>query len=88
MKDIRVVQFNSFDEETNEIDMSVKRSGVIAQDVINVFPDIVDDVNKDGSTQYSMTINYSGFVPYLIKTVQYLSDKINDLTARLDVLEQ
>lgn len=88
LKDIRVVQFNSFDEETNEIDMSVKRSGVIAQDVINVFPDIVDDVNKDGSTQYSMTINYSGFVPYLIKTVQYLSDKINDLTARLDVLEQ
>jgi hypothetical protein len=85
---IRVVQFNSFDEKTNEIDMSVKRSGVIAQDVINVFPDIVDDVNKDGSSQYSLTINYSGFVPYLIKTVQYLSDKINNLTERLDALEQ
>jgi hypothetical protein len=88
LNNVRVVQFNSFDEETNEIDMSVKRSGVIAQEVINVFPDIVDDVNKDGSTQYSMAINYSGFIPYLIKTVQYLSDKINDLTVRLDALEQ
>lgn len=79
LNDIKVVQFNSFDEKTNEIDMSVKRSGVIAQEVINVFPDIVDDFNKDGSTQYSLAINYSGFIPYLIKTVQYLNEKIEQL---------
>jgi len=79
LKDIKIVQFNSFDEETNEIDMSVKRSGVIAQEVINVFPDIVENFNKDGSTQYSLAINYSGFIPYLIKTVQYLNERIEQL---------
>jgi hypothetical protein len=68
--------------------MDLKNIGVVAQEAIEAFPDLVKDFNKDGSNEYSLTVNYVGFVPYLIKTVQYLSNKINDLTTRLEALEQ
>ena len=87
LNNLRIVEFNSYDPETDRTNMDLKNIGVVAQEAIEAFPDIVKDVNKDGSNQYALAVDYVGFVPYLIKTVQYLSNQINNLTTRLTLLE-
>jgi hypothetical protein len=87
LNNLRIVEFNPYDPETDKTNMDLKNIGVVAQEAIEAFPDLVKDFNKDGSNQYSLAVDYAGFVPYLIKTVQYLSSQINNLTTRLTLLE-
>jgi hypothetical protein len=87
LNNLRIVEFNPHDPETDKTNMDLKNIGVVAQEAIEAFPDLVKDFNKDGSNQYALAVDYLGFVPYLIKTVQYLSNQINNLTTRLTLLE-
>ena len=56
--------------------------GFIAQDVQAAFPEAVS-IMSDGS----LGVNKSAFIPVLVKAVQELSALVNELSARLEVLE-
>jgi hypothetical protein len=76
----------------NFIGQESKQLGVIAQELEDIFPSLVDDTkDKDdqgndlGTTTKS--VKYSVFVPMLIKAIQEQQELIQELTARLEILE-
>ena len=58
-----------------ESDTDQKHTGFIAQEVAQVFPDLV---TTDQATNIK-SLSYTGFVPYLTKAVQELNVKITDI---------
>ena len=69
-----------------------KQIGVIAQELENVFPGLVEetqDRDAEGNNLDTTTksVKYSVFVPILIKAIQEQQTIINDLKARVTVLE-
>lgn len=72
---IRVVNFN-LKEDKNK----TKQIGVIAQELEEIFPGMVSE-NTEGFKE----VKYSVFVPMLIKAVQELTQKVNDLETKLTV---
>jgi len=73
-------------------DPGQKQLGVIAQELEQVFPGMVEespDRDKDGNDLGTTTkqVKYSVFVPMLIKALQEQTEIINALTARVAALE-
>ena len=54
------------------IDSGQKSFGVIAQDLEKIVPELV-------TTDQNKTVNYSGLIAFLIKSVQELSNKVKEL---------
>ena len=54
------------------IDSGQKSFGVIAQDLEKIVPELV-------TTEQNKTVNYSGLIAFLIKSVQELSNKVKEL---------
>jgi len=54
------------------IDSGQKSFGVIAQDLEKIVPELV-------ATEQNKTVNYSGLIAFLIKSVQELSNKVKEL---------
>lgn len=85
IKNIRVVDYEMLElDGTQSPDKAgVRRVGVIAHEIQALIPDAAsgtkDAVNADGSPRYQ-SVNYDAVVPYLIKTIQ-------ELTARIEKLE-
>jgi hypothetical protein len=82
LNQVRIVNFNMIGDEQKQI-------GVIAQELEQVFPGMVDespDRDKDGNDLGTTTksVKYSVFVPMLIKALQEATTEINSLKARLD----
>ena len=79
---VKVIEYNPVDPlNNNSINLNKKYSGVIAQELIEIFPDLVESHNLSDPNNY-LSISYTGFIPYLIKTVQYLNQKIAELEKR------
>lgn len=63
--------------------------GMIAEEVYPIFPNLVDipkDWDEDSYTEDMMdvpTLNYTGFIPYMIKMIQIQQNEINELKERL-----
>ena len=94
-------------ETTNELHQSIETSvhsqcdkenyGVIAQEIKDDFPDVIGYSSvkvPDTENEYYYTVNYTNFIPHLLKSVQELATLVEDLKtenatikARLDVLE-
>ena len=71
---------------------SAKQYGLIAEDVVNAFPHCVVvplDYNKDDEDDITnvMSIKYEKLVPQLLKLVQIQQKQIDDLTKRVEALE-
>ena len=89
--DVNVVKFDYKEEyEDGKLD----QSGVIAEEVIEIIPEVVTvhptyDENKaiDPASNPSPTVDYGKFAPYLIKMVQMQQQKIEELEQRLAALE-
>jgi hypothetical protein len=69
-----------------------KQLGVVAQELEQVFPSMVDvspDTDREGKDLDTTTksVKYSVFVPMLIKAIQEQQTIINDLKARIETLE-
>jgi hypothetical protein len=82
LNQVRVVNYNLIGETQKQI-------GVIAQELEQVFPGMVDespDLNAEGNDLGTTTksVKYSVFVPMLIKALQEATTEINSLKARLD----
>lgn len=69
IKDLNLVAFDYIKDKTHE------EIGLIAQEVQNIIPSAVLD---DGNDSY-LSIQYSKFVPYLIKAIQELNQKIEKM---------
>ena len=82
---IRVVDYEvlELDGTQRPEAVGVRRAGVIAHEIQELIPSAAsgtkDAVNADGSPRYQ-SVNYDAVVPYLIKTIQ-------ELTARIEKLE-
>jgi hypothetical protein len=67
-----------------------KDNGFIAHELQKVLPNCVtgekDDVNEDGTPKYQQMDN-SGVIPFLVKAIQEQQTIINDLKARVEILE-
>jgi hypothetical protein len=82
LNQVRVVNFNIIGSEQKQL-------GVIAQELEQVFPGMVDespDRDAEGNDLGTTTksVKYSVFVPMLIKALQEATTEINSLKARLD----
>jgi hypothetical protein len=82
LNQVRVVNFNMIGSEQKQL-------GVIAQELEQVFPGMVDespDRDAEGNDLGTTTksVKYSVFVPMLIKALQEATTEINSLKARLD----
>jgi hypothetical protein len=85
LNQVRVVNFNLIGDEQKQI-------GVIAQELEQIFPSMVEespDRDVDGNDLGTVTksVKYSVFVPMLIKAMQEQQALIQDLTTRLAALE-
>lgn len=85
LQHVRVVNFNLIGEEQKQI-------GVIAQELEQIFPGMVEespDRDAEGNDLGTTTksVKYSVFVPMLIKAIQEQQALIESLTARIAALE-
>ena len=85
LNQVRIVNFNMKGDEQKQL-------GVIAQELEQVFPGMVEespDRDKDGNDLGTTTksVKYSVFVPMLIKAMQEQQAIITTLTARVAALE-
>jgi hypothetical protein len=84
---VRVVNYTRTDDPTES-----RQLGVIAQELEQVFPGLVDvvaekDVDGNVTCPDRKSVKYSIFVPMLIKAIQEQQAIITALTARVEALE-
>ena len=92
---VDVVRFKYKAGFRNGFDDNSYHYGVIAEDVYSDFPDVVTNPDKlhldalipTGEDTSGIGVDYSKFVPHLIKLCQMQQAQIDALTARLDALE-
>ena len=89
--DIDVVKFDYKEEYEDGL---LDQSGVIAEEVLDIIPEVVSihpmyDETKaiDPASNPSPTVDYGKFAPYLIKMVQMQQEKIEELEQRLAALD-
>ncbi|NDB56832.1 tail fiber domain-containing protein [bacterium] len=81
LSSVRVIEYNPIDYFNNNTISNKKLCGVIAQELKEVFPDLVyENINNPDAL---LSVNYAGFTPYLIKTVQHLNERIKALEQQL-----
>lgn len=83
--DLRPVKF---DFKWSETDKQLQR-GLIAEEVEKLFPELVAEQYKDeGDPEFQpKAIDYTGFIPYLIKIIQIQKEDIETLKTRINKLE-
>jgi hypothetical protein len=84
---VRVVNFNL------KTDPNIKQIGVIAQELQEVFPGLVEEnYDRDSDNKLNgettLGVKYSVFVPMLIKAIQELKSQNDALQTRIETLEQ
>lgn len=82
LNQVRVVNYNLIGQEQKQI-------GVIAQELEQIFPSIVEeseDIDKEGNKLGTTTksVKYSVFVPMLIKAIQELKAEVDSLKAQIN----
>jgi hypothetical protein len=83
LNDLRVVEYNPInilnpDDKTEK----PKRLGLIAQELADVFPELVTSVNADDPDAI-LSVDYLGLVPHLIQVIKLLNDKIESIEQRI-----
>ena len=85
IKDIRCVTYNRKDVDDENKHETI---GFIAQDFVGKFDQVLDEskvLDSDEETRYS--IRYTETIPILMKAIQEQQELINNLTARIEQLE-
>jgi len=82
LDDLMKVKIKNFNLKGND----VKQIGVIAQDLEQIFPGMVDNVKKPDSEDNTLykSVKYSVFVPMLIKAIQELKAEIETLKTQIN----
>jgi hypothetical protein len=96
LKKVRVVDFtwnDPTDTSYNNKNARGKWTGAVAQELISVFPHIInaprdkETLEVDNDSERKWLVEYQNLVPVLIKSIQELSAKNDALEARLKTLE-
>ena len=74
---LRTIKYSLKDDERNKINL-----GLIAQDVVKVFPEIVDIQNNEIGT---MGVRYTELIPVLVKAIQELKVEIEKLKTQIKI---
>lgn len=85
-KDIKNIEYSDRLLELNPVSFkwidpnksNTSNVGFIAQEVEKIFPELV----KNGIDNYK-SVNYTGLIPYLVKHIQHLENRIKDLENKL-----
>jgi hypothetical protein len=90
---IKVVHYDYSDEVTKDKNNKYNQSGVIAEDVVSIIPEVVGYAIPYGHEDefdepVPDTVDYSKFVPYLIKMVQMQQKEIDQLKAEVAELKR
>jgi len=75
IKDLNLVAFDYIKDKSHE------EIGLIAQEVSDIVPNAVSEYEGEDS---HLTINYAKFIPYLLKAIQELNQKINLMEERYE----
>ena len=73
---------------------STKYIGVLAQELEDVFPNLVTEIEpspkdiQDGNTIKYKAVNYSSFDALLIKSLQEQNAMLKNITQRIEALEE
>lgn len=78
VNEIRVVDYELVEDMTHK-----KRIGVIAQELLAIFPEFVS-----GSREDYFSVNYAQLSAIALKAIQELSDKVNEQEERIKMLEE
>lgn len=85
---INVYEFNWNDKAPSFLDKNLINVGAIADELITIVPDAVDDFGSDGDEPHRWaTVDYEKIVPYAIAAIQDLNSKMQVLEARIAELE-
>jgi len=96
LKEVRVVDFtwdDPKDQSYNNKNARGQWTGAIAQELISVFPHIInaprdkETLEVDNESERKWLVEYENLVPVLIKSIQELSAKNDALEARIKTLE-
>ena len=68
---------------TLESQESIKKIGLLAQDIKKVFPALV---KQSGDKKGTLSVNYQGFVPILINAIKEQQKEIKSLKKQLNIL--
>ena len=75
LEDIKKLKVKNFNFKGDDL----KQIGMIAQDVEEVFPGLVEEVTDPKTKEKSKSLKYSVFVPMLIKSIQELEARVKEL---------
>lgn len=76
---VQVKSYNyTFDSEKKN------HTGVIAQEVKSIFPEIVEVSEQHGLDDFH-SVHYTGIVPHLVNAIKCLQKEINELKSKLDM---
>jgi len=79
---------NKLDSITyNLIDDNSFSSGLIAQDVREILPFLVNEIDRDVNKTKQLTLNYLGIIPYLIESTKELNKIINEKNLIIENLQ-
>ncbi|CAB4135620.1 Intramolecular chaperone auto-processing domain containing protein [uncultured Caudovirales phage] len=83
LNDLRVVEYNPIDIlNPDDKTEKPKRLGLIAQELADVFPELVTSVNADDPDAI-LSVDYLGLVPHLIQVIKLLNDKIESIEQQI-----
>jgi len=86
---LNAVSYDMKTEEYPELNLPVdKQYGLIAQELQDILPSLVDDRDDANSPDAFMSINYIQLIPILIKANQEQSAEISSLKKSLHLLEE
>ena len=80
---IRIVKYKAADGGSDKV-----ATGVIAQELAEIYPELVTNIGSEDVENEPLMVNYEGFVPRLIKAFQEQNQKIKVLEARIAELEK
>jgi hypothetical protein len=89
MKPMKYIQHNSTNDASGNIvvdeSCGVHSIGFIAQELLSVVPEVVSVPENEEKDLYS--VDYNKLIPVLTKAIQELNNKVEELQARLNILE-
>lgn len=88
-KRILEVEVDTYDYKDNVVDENqYDRTGVIAEKIVEIMPEVVSYREIEGLGNVPDSVDYSRFVPSLIRMVQIQQDKIDTLEEQLNDLRE
>ena len=83
LNDLRVVEYNPVDiVNVDNKSLGSKRLGLIAQEVIDVFPELVTSADPSNPDAI-LSVNYLGLVPHLIQVIKILNSEIQSIKQQI-----